>query len=257
MRIGPYTTGQIVEQDGDATVYAAQTPDGQAVLVTAIPPYSEESARQLHARFYLVGRLRHPAILPLLANSQTDDSTFYTVVRRLPTAIPQKGVLALADVLDISARVSAALDYAHEQGVVHGHLRRSHIVRGLNGEIFLRGFELAGQQAGVDASHDIEELARLIYRALAGKEPGARNARMLPRPITVVLRHAVTSEYATAGAFHEALEAAAKQKAPLTEAMSRPKRSSRRNIVLLGAALAVLAGIAAIAVLMNGGGFPH
>jgi hypothetical protein len=121
MQIGPYTTTQLVEQHGDAVVYAAQSRDGQAVLLTAITPSSAESARRLHARFYLVGKLQHPAILPLLANSQTEDSSFYTVVRRLPTAIPPKGALNVRDVLNISARISAALDYAHEQGVVHGH----------------------------------------------------------------------------------------------------------------------------------------
>jgi hypothetical protein len=255
MQIGPYTTTQIVEQLGDATVYAAQTRDGKPVLLTAITPSSAESARRLHARFYLVGKLQHPAILPLLANSQTDDSTFYTAVRRLPTAIPPKGALNVRDVLNISSRVSAALDYAHEQGVIHGHLRRSHIVRGLNGEIFLRGFELAGEQSGLQVAQDVEEFARLIYRALAGKEPGARDSRMLPRPITAVLRNAVIGEYGTAGAFHEALETAAKQKAPIRESIPSTKRSPRR-IILIAVVLALLCGLAVVLV-TNGISLPH
>src|SRR5260221_8984122 len=140
MQIGPYPVGQVIEKYESASVYAARLDDGQPALLTAIVPTSSESARRIYARLDIIRNLQHPGILPLVDDGQTADATFYMVFQYLPSVLPPNGSLPVDTVLDMSAQVSAALDYAHKQGLVHDHIDRGHVVHGADGRIYLRGF---------------------------------------------------------------------------------------------------------------------
>jgi hypothetical protein len=204
MRIGPYNAERLVERYGVAAVYAARhVVTGQAVLLTVIRP-SDEDAWAAHLA--AVNNLRHPNILSFIGVKKARQY-LYAVSPRLVTAVPPDGSLTPDAVLRLSEQVSAALDYAHGQGIIHGVLRRLHVVKRADGSYAVRGFELTRGDQPHSATEDVIALGQLVYRALTGQDiaPGGTFAPGISYSLTRVLERALSGGFASAGAFHTAL----------------------------------------------------
>ncbi len=207
MRVGPYSAEGVIERHGAATVYASRHgPTGQAVLLTIIRPGSTADAERWSARLEAVKALQHPHILAFIT-TKTGGRALYAVTPRLLTAIPPDAALTPNAALVLSEQVSAALDYAHQRGVVHGLLRRPHVIRKPDGQYAVRGFELAGDEPVLAPAGDVIALARLVYRALTGQEiePDSDFVPGVPGPLGRVLSRALSGEFSSAGEFHRAL----------------------------------------------------
>lgn len=261
MHIGPYSTDRILEQHGTATVYSARHEfTRQPVLLTLVRPKSAEAAARWKKRIDAARLLHHSNIVELLDTDQTADGNLYAVTPRLPVAIATDDGLTPDDTLILSQQVSAALDHARERGIVHGLLRRIHVLRLSEGQYGVRGFELAGDQPDSKPAQDIAALARLVYRALVGQEinPGEAFVAGIPLPLVSVLQNTMSSGsgYKTAGDFHAALSKAVdmlpigQREQPLTVAMllragtsvkrqSRPSVRIRRALIVAVLVIAV------------------
>lgn len=204
MQLGPYRTEKPIEIHNDATLYTARHQEsGGVFLLTVVLPDRGEETQRWQARLDAVSQLQHPNILSVATGQQ--NTILYAAVPRLPTAIPPAGELNAADTLKLSEQVSAALDYAHSRGLVHGQLGLPYIVQQQDGTIVVRGFELGGIAADAEPADDVAALVRLVYRALTGNRLEAEAMPGVPPAVADVLRRALGHQFAAAGDFHAAL----------------------------------------------------
>lgn len=103
----------------------------------------------LRAEARMVARLVHPNIVRVLDFDVEDDIPFlvmeYAPNGPLRQRYPKGTLLSLAHIVSYTKQVAGALQYAHEQGVIHCDVRPANLVFGRNQEVLLTDFGLASR----------------------------------------------------------------------------------------------------------------
>ncbi len=203
-RMGRYRVQEILGKGGFGLVYLAE--DEQLKRLVAIKvPYAELVSDATSAEEYLieartVANLDHPNIVPVFDVGSTDDCVFYIVSKyidgiNLGQKI-QEGRPSYDESAELVATVAEALDYAHEQGLVHRDVKPGNILIDKSGQAFVVDFGLALSEEGissepsyagtpafmspeqargeghrVDNRSDIFSLGSVFYELLAGSRP--------------------------------------------------------------------------------------
>jgi lysophospholipase L1-like esterase len=249
MQIGPYITGQVIEQHGPITVYAARHESTrQPVLLTVFSPGGEPEAEERWlAHLRIIRQISHPHIVTFAGGQKIPDGTLYVVTPYLPV-LRAKHPLGPETVLRLAEQISAALEYAHAQGIAHGSLDSAHVVRQGSGQVAVQGFEVNALPASPESvAADITALARLLHQALTGQDTAGALSD-LPRPLGTVLSLAARGKYTSASAFRAAFVAAMSQ--AVTQALpaeSRPP-AARRLALVIGLVVLVSAGVLLIGI---------
>jgi serine/threonine-protein kinase PpkA len=219
--IGQYQLIELVHQ-GQNTIYKGFQPSmkRQVAVKTFSPSLAKAEAfiQQFEWEMELIVELEHAHILHVYDYGQVDD-LLYTVTPyveggtlqdRLPPGLSPQATRAMID------PISAALDYAHTWGVVHGNLKPSNVLFDSHGQPLLADMgafhnarfaarnnayispEQEAQGAAVDGRTDVYALGVLLYEMLVGEPPsvGADPSLGLIRPdlpvgIETVIRRAV------------------------------------------------------------------
>ena len=149
-RIGRYEIRQELGRGGMASVYLAHDPSfGRDVAVKVLPSQFLHDPT-FRARFQREARtiaaLEHPAIVPVYDFGQEGEQP-YLVMRAMPGGSlldrMRAGPIPLADIENITSRISAALDHAHGQGIIHRDLKPGNILFDQHGNAFLTDFGIA------------------------------------------------------------------------------------------------------------------
>jgi len=132
--VGGYRIEARLGSGGMGTVYRAAGPDGAGVALKLLAPALAQNPG-LVARFArevsTLARLDHPAIVRVLAHGNEDGIPWFAmelVAGSDLRARLARGALAPAETAAIFARLLAALEHAHQAGVVHRDLKPANVL---------------------------------------------------------------------------------------------------------------------------------
>jgi len=214
--LGQYRIIEQIGQGGMATVYRAYQPSlDRYVAIKILPPYFAHEpgfAMRFTREARAVARLNHPNILPIYDFGQEQDLSY--IVMKCVEAGTLKQILGAPLALDVTAdivqQVAAALDHAHQRGILHRDVKPSNVLLDEGGWVLLTDFGLAkmvegsavltasgvgvgtpaymapeqGRGEAVDARADIYSLGIVLYEMLTGRVPFEAET-----PMAVVIKH--------------------------------------------------------------------
>jgi len=209
-QLGRYEIREELGRGGMATVYLGYDPQfKRTVAVKVLPPQFTHDP-DFFARFEqeaeTIAQLEHTAIVPVYDYGRNGDLPYF--VMRLMAggdlrAAIRQGALPPARVAAISQRIGAALDKAHNRGIVHRDIKPSNILFDDDEYAYLSDFgivrlteltrtvtmigtpeymtpeQIRGE--GVDGRSDVYQLGVVIYEMLTGRQPftGENTAALL------------------------------------------------------------------------------
>lgn len=201
-----YVIDRKIGAGGMGTVYLARdVKHGRQVAIKVVPAerLSAAGRRHFHREIRLTARLQHPHILPLLDSGEAAGCPYYVMpyVRdgSLRETLDRAGKLTLRQALPIVEAVAGALEYAHENQVIHCDIKPENILMSGRHAI-LADFgisraqhsddlswraavdrsvgtaayvspEMAFGDEQVDARADVFSLACVVYEMLTGRPP--------------------------------------------------------------------------------------
>ncbi len=218
---GRYGIERELGEGGMATVYLAE--DLKHRRMVALKVLKPELAALVGADRFLTeiettANLQHPHILPLFDSGEADGFLYYVMPwiegESLQGRLDREHQLPIGEALAIAEKVAAALQYAHEQGVVHRDIKPDNILLS-RGEPLVADFGIAlavsharggrltetglsvgtphymspEQAAGereIDPRSDVYSLACVLYEMLTGQPPfgGTTGQAVLARILT-------------------------------------------------------------------------
>ncbi|MBL9133065.1 MAG: serine/threonine protein kinase [Verrucomicrobiaceae bacterium] len=205
-RIAGHELIEIIARGGMGIVYRARQDEPEReVALKALPGaelMSEEARQRFRIEAEAMAKLDHPAIVPVYGLGEEDGTPFFTM------KLAAGGTLAARlstyrgkwrEIAELIARISEAVHYAHEHGVLHRDLKPGNILFDENGQVQVSDFGLAkligapsdltrtialmgtpnymapeltrGGKGAATTASDVWSLGIMLYELLAGQPP--------------------------------------------------------------------------------------
>src|SRR6185312_10836919 len=256
---GRYTLVRELGRGGMATVYlGTDLKLGRQVAIKLLAPATRAylGSDRFQREVLLAAQLSHPHIVPLFEADEADGLLFYVMEyvdgESLRHRLDRQGPLPVEDAVRIAAEVGDALQYAHENGVIHRDVKPENVLLS-RGHALVADFGIAravGVVAGdrltragmsmgtpaymspeqaegerdVDARADQYSLACVLYELLAGQPPftGPSANAVLSRQVLDPVPPLTTLRPGVPGSVRRAVERAL-SKAPADRFASLPE----------------------------------
>jgi len=206
-KIGKYKILGVLGKGGMGIVYKGLDPDiEREVAIKTIRldgfidgPEKEEMLNRAIREAKAAGRLNHPNIITIFDVLREDDLTFivmqYVDGRTLQALIESGKIFSPEDVIALLKPVAEALDFAHQNGIVHRDVKPANILIDKAGTPFLADFGVARMETSTmtgpgttigtlsymspeqimgktaDGRADFFALGVILYELLAGRRP--------------------------------------------------------------------------------------
>jgi len=151
-RIGAFRVGRLLGRGGMGSVYEGERDDGLfeqrvAIKLLSIRHWSNELQQSLASERRILARLEHRNIARLYDGGVTADGRSFIVMERIDGEpitehAAQRG-LGLEARVRLFGQLSAALQYAHQQLVVHADIKPSNVLVAADGSVKLLDFGIA------------------------------------------------------------------------------------------------------------------
>ncbi|MEZ4444469.1 MAG: serine/threonine-protein kinase [Polyangiaceae bacterium] len=271
--VARYTVLRVVGEGGMGVVYAARDPElDRTVAIKLMHPRQEVTDREnrrLLREARALAKVTHPNVVAVY-DVGTHDARVFVVMELVEGRTLREWLLEPHDrstVLDAFVAAGRGLQAAHQAGLVHRDFKPDNVLIGDDGRArvtdfgLARAFRPAGgsritasaavvgtlsymapevQEGGeADARSDQYSFAVSLHRAFAAKGSGqdVEAETALPRPIQKVLRRALAYDR---DARYPSMQAC-------LQALEEARRPSRRPVLALAAAAALLASAAILA----------
>jgi serine/threonine-protein kinase len=198
-----YELREELGQGGMAAVYRAYDPLFEREVALKILKRELLNDPQVRERFEretkIIARLEHAAIVPVYDVGHDNDQLFFVMRYMAGGSLTERiesRSLTLAEIAHILQRVAAALDYAHDRGVIHRDLKPGNILFDEYNNAYISDFGIAKlarattkltssgiigtpthmspeQARGeeVDGRSDVYSLGVILFEMLSGKMP--------------------------------------------------------------------------------------
>lgn len=203
-KLGNYELLEVIGWGGMGVVYRARQPvvDRDVAIKLVAEPYAERAdlVERFEQEALASARLQHPNILPVydvgfegsqpyLVMAYMPGGTLGTLISENPAGLP------LARTVQIVGEIASAVDYAHDEGIVHRDIKPGNVFFDAHGHAYLGDFgiallpsiedqgahppvgtyaylapEVAKTRISTPAS-DIYSLAVVVFEMLAGQRP--------------------------------------------------------------------------------------
>lgn len=148
---GKYKIRREVGKGGMAVVYEAEdlALERRVALKFLLPDFAQddEVLERFRREGIVASKLEHPAIVPIYSIARADRFWYIAMKfidgQNLKQVLRQKGKLTLQEVLGYLGPIAEALDYAHENGVVHRDIKSSNFLISQSNRPYLSDFGIA------------------------------------------------------------------------------------------------------------------
>jgi eukaryotic-like serine/threonine-protein kinase len=156
--LGPYTLERLLGQGGFAWAFVGRGTDGTPVAIKVLKPRYAGDA-QFETRFRneseTAAKLEHPNIIRIRSVAKSGEHVYFAMdlcADSLGARIAREGPLPEEDILRLARDIAAALEFAHQQGVIHRDLKPDNVLIRSDGGAVLTDFGIARAVSGYVAS---------------------------------------------------------------------------------------------------------